>query len=597
MPKKISKTEKSPFPEFRIPLPINLQKFLRTRAIIHANSGGGKSWLVRKLNETFFGHVQQIILDPEGEYSSLREKFGYVLVGKGGDIPLSVRHAGAIASRFLKLGLSGIIDMSEFDREDQIKIVSEFLRGLIGAPEEFWHSSLIYLDEAQIFCPEDRSALSAKAVKELMTLGRKRGLCGVLACQRISELSKSAAAECNNKFIGRTTLDNDQIRSGRELGYSKKQDIIALRRLNEGEFLCFGPAISQDTQKFIVGPVKTTHYESGSGIRTSPPTPAAIKGILKSLADIPQEAEKELRSKKDMQDEIVRLQAALKKAEKEGGGTKAEDHTRKLSEYQQIIKEKDGAIKGLTAKIAAGIKTIQGYQDKVKRAFFDPLKALNDSMAQYSAEALAKAAEALQVPGDAVAAAASSGIGSDHIRPTARRSAPTPTPVTRERIPKREGTPGGTDIKLPVGEAKILAACAQFPNGLRRDQLTTIVGYKRSSRDAYIQRAKEKGLLEVSGDRIIPTDKGIDALGSDFEPLPTGEDLQEYWLANLPVGEKKILEILIESYPNPVGRDTLSEKTSYQRSSRDAYIQRMTSKEIVVADGRGTVKASDTLFL
>ena len=46
---------------------------------------------------------------------------------------------------------------------------------------------------------------------------------------------------------------------------------------------------------------------------------------------------------------------------------------------------------------------------------------------------------------------------------------------------------------LPVGEQSILRACIQFPDGVTREQLTVLTGYKRSSRDAYIQRLREKG--------------------------------------------------------------------------------------------------------
>jgi len=56
------------------------------------------------------------------------------------------------------------------------------------------------------------------------------------------------------------------------------------------------------------------------------------------------------------------------------------------------------------------------------------------------------------------------------------------------------------------------------------------------------------------------------------------------------------LEVLFEFYPAPVHRDTISEKTSYTRSSRDTYLQKLISKEIAVVVGPGTVVASKTLF-
>lgn len=64
---------------------IDVDVLLRTRLLLQANSGKGKSWLLRKLCELLFGKVQVIVIDPEGEFATLREKYDYVLVGKGGE--------------------------------------------------------------------------------------------------------------------------------------------------------------------------------------------------------------------------------------------------------------------------------------------------------------------------------------------------------------------------------------------------------------------------------------------------------------------------------------------------------------------------------
>ena len=53
---------------------IDLTRLLETRLLIQANSGAGKSWAIRRLIEQTANNVQQIIIDPEGEFSTLREK-------------------------------------------------------------------------------------------------------------------------------------------------------------------------------------------------------------------------------------------------------------------------------------------------------------------------------------------------------------------------------------------------------------------------------------------------------------------------------------------------------------------------------------------
>jgi hypothetical protein len=153
-----------------------------------------------------------------------------------------------------------------------------------------------------------------------------------------------------------------------------------------------------------------------------------------------------------------------------------------------------------------------------------------------------------------------------------------------------------TDSALGKGEKTVLTAIAQYPDGALRDQLTVLTGYKRSSRDTYIQRLASAGLVDIRGNSVQATDAGVDALGTDFEPLPHGEELQQYWLNKLPEGERKILDILIQQFPSAVDRETLSEETGYKRSSRDTYLQRLSSRRLVENVGRGEVRASGNLF-
>ena len=54
------------------------------------------------------------------------------------------------------------------------------------------------------------------------------------------------------------------------------------------------------------------------------------------------------------------------------------------------------------------------------------------------------------------------------------------------------------------GEGRNGVACIQYPEGLRREQLTVLTGYRRSTRDAYIQRLRERGYLETTGDKSLP---------------------------------------------------------------------------------------------
>jgi hypothetical protein len=156
------------------------------------------------------------------------------------------------------------------------------------------------------------------------------------------------------------------------------------------------------------------------------------------------------------------------------------------------------------------------------------------------------------------------------VRPTPTR--PTLAVQNTARAERRAASGDAGD--LPKGERAVLIAVAQYPDGAEREQLTVLTGYKRSSRDAYLQRLRERGYINTNGERIFATDDGIAALGNAYEPLPTGQALRDYWIARLPEGERRILEVLIGQWPAAVPRDDLDEPTGYKRSSRDAYLRR-----------------------
>src|SRR5437588_8179143 len=290
---------------------LDLPTLLDTRLLVQANSGGGKSWVLRRLLEQSQGKVQQIVIDLEGEFATLREKYDYVLAGKDGDTPAEPRSAYLLAKRILELNVSANIDLYELHYQDRKQFVRIFLESMINAPKHLWHPCLVVIDEAHKFCPEKEQSEASSAVIDLATLGRKRGYCAILATQRLSKLHKDAAAECNNKLIGRTNLDVDMKRASEELGFTSKDSALALRTLAAGEFFAFGPAISSEVIKVQIGSVKTTHPKAGSRIFSTRPTPPPenIKRILGALKDLPHEAEQEATTIATLQEEIRQLKA------------------------------------------------------------------------------------------------------------------------------------------------------------------------------------------------------------------------------------------------------------------------------------------------
>ena len=58
-------------------LRIDLARLIETRGLVTGNSGAGKTRSLRMLVERAFGQVQTIIVDPEGEFPTLRERHDF----------------------------------------------------------------------------------------------------------------------------------------------------------------------------------------------------------------------------------------------------------------------------------------------------------------------------------------------------------------------------------------------------------------------------------------------------------------------------------------------------------------------------------------
>lgn len=157
---------------------IDVDKLLRTELLIQAASGGGKSWVIRRLAEQAFQRqIPHVIIDPEDEFSSLRERFDFLLIGPDGDAPADVRSAPLLARRILETGVSAVCSLFHLRWPDRQAWVAAFLEALVNAPKDLWRDLLVTLDEAHKFCPEQGrgEAASTEAVSDLATLGRKRG--------------------------------------------------------------------------------------------------------------------------------------------------------------------------------------------------------------------------------------------------------------------------------------------------------------------------------------------------------------------------------------------------------------------------------------
>lgn len=563
---------------------LDLATLIDTRLLIQSNSGGGKSYAIRRLLETSYGLVQQIVLDLEGEFATLREKFDYIIAGKGGDIPADPRTANLLARRLLELGVSAICDLYELKAHDRIRFVRLFLEALMNVPRSLWKPVLVIVDEAHFFCPEKGQAESHQAIIDLCTRGRKRGFCGVLATQRLSKLHKDACAELLNKMIGRTSLDIDQTRAADELGMRGKDSRIALRNLHPGEFHIYGPALhiggkhSNDVIRFKVGQVRTTHPKVGARRIEAPPAPTAkIKKILASLADLPGEAEHEAQDLASLKSLNAELRRKLTMAEKGQPVIKPCDHAplikelqEKEKQYQIIIKN---AIRSLKGMESAMVKTGQGIAETVAN--------------------LSQASEDMRLP-----------------VPT--RIQPRQSINPKESVKPRRSIPAATsaptalnDGDLSQPQQRILDVLATFESigvgSLHKNILAVFSGASPTSGGYFNNLGKLRnslGLIEYpSSSYVILTDSGRQK-ARPGENIATLQSLHDAWYRTITPPQAKILAALIKIYPEDIEKVELAERIGVSGTSGGYFnnLGRLRTIGAIDYPTPGRVMATDLLF-
>ena len=276
------------------PVTLDLEELLATRLLVQGNSGSGKSHLLRRLLEQSAGQVQQVVIDPEGEFVTL-DKYGHVAIEAADH---SETEIAKLAARVREHRLSVVLSLEGLEADGQMRCAASFLNGLFDAKREHWFPALVVVDEAQMFAPtgggevpEDVRRASLGAMTNLMCRGRKRGLAGVIATQRLAKLAKNVAAEASNFLMGRTFLDIDMARAADLLGMERRQ-AEQIRDLERGQFLGLGPAITRRPLKVKIGNVETGPREGTPKLMPLPEAaPENVDALLfDGLEDAPMPA-------------------------------------------------------------------------------------------------------------------------------------------------------------------------------------------------------------------------------------------------------------------------------------------------------------------
>jgi Helicase HerA, central domain len=574
----------------------DLDVLLATRLLVQANSGGGKSWLLRRLAEQLFGKVPVVIIDPEGEFATLREKYDYFLIGQGGDAPADVRSAGLLAETLLKLRACAVCDLFESFRKNPLGRhlwVKAFLEGILDAPKSLRRPFVLIIDEAHIFCPEKGESPAAGAMIGISTAGRKRGVCPVWATQRLALLDKSASSQLQNRMVGLTFEDVDVTRAVELLSVSaedKHKFKQQVKTLEPGQFFAFGRAITKERLLVNVGPVETSIPKIGSSKYADepPPPPAKIRALLPQLADLPKTAEEKARTEAEFKKEIRELQRQLRT---QTPATVTKTQLEKMYVTRRITE----------ADVASILKPlVDQHHAKLMKSFEDWQVRAIEAMKKSPKPVLLDWQYIIRQATADLNKGKDSGGEIQKGREVEGRQVPLATQAPQSKA-HNEVNPlpnaNSDGIKLKAGARQMLVVLAQSHPKIRSPrELQALIGAAGRTTSDYLGILRRAGYIVERNGHVGITDAGQGAAGDVPLAPQTTAELVSMWKSKFKAGVGKILDVLVDKYPTEIPREDLQAESGVSASRTFSDYIGVLRRAKLLDDQASGFKASESLF-
>lgn len=563
-------------------LPIEL--VTSTQAIL-ARKRSGKSYTASVQAEELLRHKQQIAaIDPTGAWWGLRSSAtgdgpGFPVVVFGGDhadVPLEP-HAGRMLARALvEHGFSAIFDVGLMLTDDQIRFTSDFASELLRINRTALH---LYIDEADTFAPQmiesKQQKLCLGTVSRLVKQGGIRGVGVTMISQRPADINKKVLSQVDILTVLRMShpLDiaaaTDWIKSEVSPEFAREVG-DALPSLPVGTaFVC---SASLGIGERIEVRARQT-FNSGAtpapGERKAEPKVLASVDIERLGREIAESAKRTLETSPEfLQKRIAELERAGKSNGRVDAGPELAELRSEVSRLRPL------------AEHAESLEAELRNAEDAKQELVARLRGLLERFERGSASLVEEAATDIAVR-PSIAPPVS-------VRPSMAIS---PTPLRKRTVEhgKQEEptslSPGAispaaaaTTINgLTSSEQKVLDALASLEAvGVEtpfKSQLSAFAGYSNPKSGGFAGPAAalvRKGMMESAGGRAGLTSTGRGAANKPGRPATTKE-LQDRIFALLGEGERKLLVLLIASYPETLRRVELAEKAGYSNAKSGGF--------------------------
>lgn len=182
------------------------------RIAILGISGSGKTNTAAVLiEETLQQGIPLTIVDIEGEYWGLKERYDLLIVGRSPvvDLEIGAEQAASIAEFSLKQRISVILDLSEFKLSDAFEFLLVYFNRLWELASLERKPYGIVLEEASEFIPQGAATPLKDILKTIASRGRKKGLSLMVINQRATTLEKNVLTQSSLLFLHNVRYPSD----------------------------------------------------------------------------------------------------------------------------------------------------------------------------------------------------------------------------------------------------------------------------------------------------------------------------------------------------------------------------------------------------
>jgi hypothetical protein len=109
------------------PASLDLEELLATRLLVQGNSGSGKSHPLRRLLEQSAPWVQQAVIDPEGDFRTLGDRFGHLAIDAAASGLAGLKRA---AEGVRQHRVPVVRNLENLEVDNQLRHAAAFLDGL-----------------------------------------------------------------------------------------------------------------------------------------------------------------------------------------------------------------------------------------------------------------------------------------------------------------------------------------------------------------------------------------------------------------------------------------------------------------------------------